>query len=226
MNTPKKSTPRFRLLLLNIEILRFQRNNTSNTSTNIYDYELEPFTITPRADIVTLIENSDETQNDYFLSLHKALLRNSVGLYVTVSPQKIIDLPKLIVKNSSERVSELFVSHPAQVTEKLSSSENIPKVQSKNDSLSKTSTDASDSNIVTKPPKKSKAKKEPDILTRKLSELHLDNELELRLLASGYRTIQDLIPNKSVLDLDRNKILNRKNRRQIKTIFKKLKILE
>ena len=67
-------------------------------------------------------------------------------------------------------------------------------------------------------------KKEADIATIKLSELKLDKEIEFRLTAAGYVTVQDLLPNVSKSDLTSNAILNRKSRREIEARLKQRKV--
>lgn len=68
--------------------------------------------------------------------------------------------------------------------------------------------------------KKAPPKREVDLAAIQLSELNLDKEIELRLTAAGYITVQDLLPNKSKGDLSDNAILNRKSRREIQARLK------
>lgn len=189
--------------------------------TNIYDFELA-HPIAPRADIVTLTETDTEG-----ISLHEALLRNSVGLYTSELPQKMVPLP--VNTDTSAQVSELSAPHTVQTSPELSKSENIPEIaqiQPENEpNVQEKSISFNDSDIVTKPPAKKVAKKKkPETATINLSELNLDKEVELRLTAAGYITVQDLLPNGSKSDLVGNKILNRKSRREIEARLKQRKV--
>lgn len=179
--------------------------------TNVYDFELA-YPIVPRANIVTLTENATEDE-----SLHEALLRNSVGLYTTELPQKMVTIPTMEITPVIQAPSELSIS------------ENVPEaVQIQQDNkpfCQEESRIGHNMDTVKKPPsKKVIKKKEADIATIKLSELKLDKEIELRLTAAGYVTVQDLLPNVSKSDLTSNAILNRKSRREIEARLKQRKV--
>jgi len=202
--------------------------NQNDSLTNIYDFELE-HPITPRADVVTLTENL--TNNS---SLHNALLRNSVGLYVTELPQKPIPLPSL---NASENRNsqQVLITTDLQKTDGApqeripsSSTEELGAAAGKGVTPSTESHDISSDNIIPSGEKnisKKKAKAPIDMSALQLSELKLDKDIETRLLSAGYNTIQDLIPNRLKSDLLSNTILNRKSRREIEARLKQRKIL-
>ena len=187
--------------------------------TNIYDFELA-YPIAPRADIVTLTETDTDGG-----SLHEALLRNCVGLYTTELPQKMVPLPTNT--NPPSHAPELSAPPAVRSAPELPKSENVPEavqIQPVNGPMSKeTSSGANNSDIVTKPSAK-KVTKKIDTATINLSELNLDKEVELRLAVAGYMTVQDLLPNGSRRDLADNKILNRKNRREIEARLKQRKV--
>lgn len=122
--------------------------NQNDSLTNIYDFELE-HPITPRADVVTLTENL--TNNS---SLHNALLRNSVGLYVTELPQKPIPLPSL---NASENRNsqQVLITTDLQKTDEApqeripsSSAEELGAAAGKGVTPSTESHDISSANII------------------------------------------------------------------------------
>lgn len=195
---------------------------------NIYDFELA-HPITPCADVVTLTENA--TSNG---PLHDALLRNSVGRYVTEEPQKTVPFPE---PNEEENTvfSPLLAAIeskepelPAQETRVSSATEEARKVipeESHSSSAEKqndfqNSTTSSREKVSQK--KKSKVAIDASILH--LSELKLNKDIEVRLIGAGYITIQDLVPNKLKSDLVSNPILNRKSRREIEARLKQRKI--
>ncbi len=181
-----------------------------DSHTNIYDYELSQ-PITPRADIVTLTEN--DVNN---LELHEALLRNTVGRYVTENPQKFVELPLPEIQADAEAVP------PEPLCQPENAAQTIYKYPSEKNTLqSHSERDNSDKKAVRK---KISQKKEVDIAAIALSELNLDKKIELQLTAAGYVTVQDLLPHKSKADLDNNVILNRKSRRKICARLKQRKV--
>lgn len=196
----------------------------SDVLTNIYDYELSN-PITPRANIVTLTENAVNNEN-----LHDALLKNAVGLFVTETPLKPVPLPIIHSSNAPEAMSILTVptnteSHVAPSIKTVS-----PKQTSSLDGGLPTPNDIQGRLPVTpNPPVKKdstnkKKKSAIDLGELQLSELSLDKDLEARLIAAGYSTVQDLVPSKKKSDLQENPILNRKNRREIEAKLKQKKI--
>jgi hypothetical protein len=199
--------------------------------TNIYDFELAT-PITPRADIVTLTENEEDN-----ISLHDALLRNSVGIYVTETVQKPAPLP---VPHSTDAptpqatvVAPSRLETPIAHTNALESS--VRPSAALNDASPSSTVNKRDGSfgIAISPRRKDAAK---DAAKKKskvavvideiqLSELNLDKDIEARLIAAGYTTIQDLVPNKKRNDLLSISILNRKIRREIEAKLKQRRIL-
>ena len=186
-------------------------------ATNIYDFELAN-PIMPCANIVTLTENVISNQ-----SLHDALLKNAVGLYVTEITQRPIPLPILddldvshlppvSVEENTDHQASVVTSHDTNTTGKVETTSNLD-----------------DTAKVTVPiPKKDSQKKKKmptlDLSEMHLSELSLEKDLETRLIAAGYVTIKDLVPNRKKEDLLSNSVLNRKNRREIEAKLKLRKI--
>ncbi len=206
-----------------------ETENQRDCLTNIYDFE-QVHPITPRAEIVTLTENS--TDNSL---LHDALLRNSIGLYITESPQKAISLPLF---NEAENINphqrlnitepqehelnhqeNIVALHTKDLSAETSRETTLPSVESKNISPSNTIHSG----------KRNGQKQNPkvtiDISALPLSGLNLDKDIETRLIGAGYTTVQDLVPNKLKSDLISNPILNRKSRREIEARLKQRKIL-
>lgn len=195
--------------------------------TNIYDFELaQP--ITPRADIVTLTENTVDNTD-----LHDALLRNSVGLYVTEPTQKPVPLPMPNIAKESMQLADNDVPSSFEGSTARSIKQDNPEKQ--RITLGETSTqeeacelnEADRTTILAgkKGVSRKKAKDTGDIGELLLSELKLDKDIEARLVAAGYTTIRDLIPNKEKNDLLSNPILNRKSRREIEARLRQRRIL-
>ncbi len=206
-----------------------ETENQRDLLTNIYDFE-QVHPITPRAEIVTLTENS--TDNSL---LHDALLRNSIGLYITESPQKAISLPLF---NEAENINphqrlnitepqehelnhqeNIVALHTKDLSAETSRETTLPSVESKNISPSNTIHSGKRNG------QKQKPKVTIDISAFPLSGLNLDKDIETRLIGAGYTTVQDLVPNKLKSDLISNPILNRKSRREIEARLKQRKIL-
>lgn len=198
----------------------------SDGLTNIYDFELEN-PIAPRANVITLTENSVNNT-----ALHDALLRNTVGLFVTESLQKPIPLPLshdieppiIQSTNSASSLPDAPVIHK-QISESpiqlhATTAEQSPP--NANESQNTTS------EIIVAPVKKSVSQKKQkttiELSEQRLEVLSLDKSLETKLIAAGYTTLQDLVPNKEKNDLLSNSILNRKNRREIEAKLKQRKI--
>lgn len=201
-----------------------ESENQEDSLTNIYDFELEN-TITPRANVITLTETLIDN-----VAIHTALLKNSVGLYVTETIQKPVPLPishrtedatpldndvqsrseRLAVHNGKEHAEKIGTALNSALTAESSNKQRDPirnKLLQHDRTLRK------------------KAKGSEDIGKIKLSELKLDKDIETRLMVAGYVTVQDLIPNKEKNDLLMNPILNRKCRREIEARLKQRKIL-
>ena len=197
--------------------------------TNIYDFE-QVHPITPRADIVTLTENlTDNTL------LHDTLLRNSIGLYITETPQKPIPLPSINYAQNVNSQPTMDILEPQGP--KLIRQEDVALSHTKDLSaatLGKTPLHSMESqNIFSSNTKfldkrsiqKEKAKATIDISVLPLSGLNLDKDIEAKLIRAGYITVQDLVPNKLKSDLASNPILNRKSRREIEAKLKQRKVL-
>lgn len=198
--------------------------NQIDTLTNVYDFEFgRP--IIPRADIVTLTE-SVEGNN----ILHHTLLRNTVGLYATVKYLKPLPLPTL--RSASRHDSFLDGSHVTARTQiSVDNETNQPTQTSIRENkmvhsigtightidLSSKAADSVSTN-------KNKRKATIDLAEMPLSELLLDKDVETRLIAAGFTTLYDLVPNKSKKDLTSNSILNRKNRREIEARLKERRV--
>jgi hypothetical protein len=192
-------------------------NIKNDLHTNIYDFELTN-PITPRADIVTLTENTTDNA-----SLHALLLRNTVGLYTTEIPQKMLPLPT---------DAEITLQEP--VLQKSAAVQELPAVSNQEDTPKTIQPNPDDNSTQPISPPKSApsaiiTKKEPkrqhaNTGSINISALKLDKDIELKLAAAGYITVQDLLPNYSKNELKNNIILNRKSRRKIEARLKLLKI--
>ena len=194
-------------------IFNGQSNLPRDAYTNIYDFELSQ-RIMPRADIVTLTENSVNN-----LELHEALLRNTVGLYVTEIPQKLVSFPA--DEKPSDAVQTGADTVLAEMHQQQGNAESPPIIYGRSiaEKISQVAPKPFSTGITTTN-KKAPPKREVDLAAIQLSELNLDKEIELRLTAAGYITVQDLLPNKSKGDLSDNAILNRKSRREIQARLK------
>ena len=174
-----------------------QSDEEKDKITNIYNFELREETITPRADIITLTEN--ETGNDL---LHETLFKNSIGRYITNSPQKTLIMRD---KREGERV------YPYK---EINEGEKVrTEVEDKKEQASETPENAA--KIV------SQAK---DSLSLTIDALQLNKDLERSLTEAGYRTIKDLLPNQTKADLKNNLLINRQGRREIEAKLKKKRI--
>lgn len=195
--------------------------------TNIYDFELAN-PITPHAEVVTLTESAVDN-----VAIHDALLRNSVGLYVTESSQKSVPLP---MPHIAEVPMQPTDDIPPNKSDTLTVYGNGQDTSEKSNATLDTASPLETANILDESirtaisprqkdiPKK-KSKSSMDIGKVQLSELNLTKGIEARLIAAGYTTIQDLVPNKEKNDLLSNSILNRKSRREIEAKLKQRKIL-
>ena len=200
---------------------------------NIYDYELTN-SITPKAEIVTLTENSTENH-----ALHEVLLHNSVGLYLSHPPRRAIQLPRpesppeTLRKPTRAEASQPAAASPGNNTTAVPPVE-LPVVPEHNAVPS----DAPHSNnssrpsdkphLITQPQqtaKKRKAKTDSDPMLQDISILKLDNNTVSRLKETGIVTVGDLVPNRSKHDLTDNPLLNRKLRREIEARLKSLKVV-
>ena len=195
----------------------------SDGATNVYDFELAK-PITPCANIVTLTENA--VNNGV---LHDALLKNAIGLFVTDTSQKPVPLPV---------PSGLQANQPPSMVATPIKAESIDTLEKAVDSteqalLPKTveipsheqgEKAVADSKVNKKDVPKKKKKTSVDLSELQLSELSLEKDLEARLIAAGYSTIQELVPNKEKNDLQSNPVLNRKSRREIEAKLKQRKV--
>ena len=201
--------------------------------TNIYDFE-QVHPITPRADIVTLTENlTDNTL------LHDTLLRNSIGLYITETPQKPIPLPSInYAQNVNSQLTmdilepqepklirqeDVALSHTKDLSAATLGKTPLHSMESQN--IFSSNTKFLDKRSIQKEKAKAKAKATIDISVLPLSGLNLDKDIEAKLIRAGYITVQDLVPNKLKSDLASNPILNRKSRREIEAKLKQRKVL-
>ncbi len=206
-------------LIVGLCIFNGQSDIATDSYTNIYDHELTQ-RITPRADIVTLTENSINNAE-----LHEALLRNSVGLYTTEIPQKIVPLPA----NTESQLPGMDQVETPVVTDLSTSSQQgateTTEFREDESSVRHTvQTNLTIPNSAIKIPSKANGKNNVDIATIKLSELKLDKKIEEQLALAGYVTVRDLLPNGNKSDLAGNTILNRKCRREIEARLKRYKV--
>ena len=131
--------------------------------------------------------------------------------------------------NHTSLVPESSATHEVPASLEFSESSNVSedsRVRPEKESVfKKTVAGTNNSNVVIKPSAKNQAKqKKTDISTINISELNLGKDIECRLTAAGYMTVQDLLPNGSISDLAENKMLNRKSRREIEARLKQRKI--
>lgn len=191
---------------------------STDSYTNIYDFMLSE-QIIPRADIVTLTENAVNN-----LDLHEALLRNTVGLYVTETSQKSVSLPlntelQIQEELSKQTISAQDLSKPLYESE-FSQSASLSGGQPDTFQPVQDGFDPAAKTLI----KKAFQKKEVDISKINLTELKLDKDTERRLITAGYVTVKDLLPNKLKSELIKNTILNRKSRREIEARLKHRKV--
>ena len=198
--------------IIGLCIFNGQSSLLRDACTNIYDFELSR-RITPRADIVTLTENSVNN-----LELHEALLRNAIGLYVTEIPQKPAALP---VEEKPEEAAppKGGAAEEPHRQQELPEAAQTPHEHHTEESPAPTVPETSGAGT-TAVKKRSSPKKAVDMAAIPLSELSLDTEIQQRLTAAGYRTVQDLLPNRAKADLTGNAVLNRKSRREIQARLK------
>lgn len=195
--------------------------------TNIYDYELAN-PITPRAEVVTLTESAVDN-----VALHDALLRNSIGLYVTESSQKPVPLPTPhITEVPTHPADDVPPNKPNTSTTHRNDQDTPEKsIATPNEASTPEAVNVLDESVRTAIPPhqkdvpKKRSKNSVDISKIQLSELNLTKDIEARLIAAGYTTIQDLVPNKEKNDLVSNSILNRKSRREIEAKLKQRRIM-
>ena len=165
--------------------------------------------------------------------MHDALLRNSIGRYVTEEPLKTVLLlasddeenttpsPALAVvepKEPEKSAQGNTASSPAEDSGTTPEESHSPFVERQNVSQNSTMTSREKGSQKKNPPKAI------DTSALHLSVLKLDKDIEARLIGAGYTTIQDLVPNKLKSDLVSNPILNRKSRREIEARLKQRKI--
>lgn len=198
-------------------------NDQASTSTNVYDFELET-PITPCANIITLTETSGDSSE-----LHRALLRNAVGIYASESPLAPVPLP--ISRHAAYHAPTPSFVYDTNVHSLERDNTYSSKLLSASDKNTRSSdySNMLDTARVEKESNsflnESKKRKGAIILSElPLSELHLDKTVEEKLISAGYTTLRDLVPNKEKNDLISNPILNRKNRREIEARLKQRRV--
>lgn len=212
-----------------------QSNVDDDKMYNIYDFKLAN-AISPKAEIVTLTENSIDNR-----ALHEVLLHNSVGLYVSHPPRRTMLLPRPDplpeVPNRSQQIEEPQVPVPSSgntttipvaTTVELPAASVLDVVGSTSPIVASlvTGTPATDAESSQKQAsKKKKGKSESNPMLLDIAVLKLDKNTAARLQESGITTIGDLVPNRSKHDLADNPILNRKLRREIEARLKALKVV-
>lgn len=214
-------------------------NGQSDTDTdkayNIYDFDLAN-TISPKAEIITLTENSTENR-----ALHEVLLHNSVGLYLSHPPRRVIQLPRpesspeTIRKPTRAETPQALTASPGNDTTVTAA----PPVElpvtpmhnampSDSPMVNNPSSLSSNAPNLIAPPKQSakqKAKIDSSPMLEDIAVLKLDKNTVTRLQEAGIITIGDLVPNRSKHDLANNPLLNRKLRREIEARLKALKVV-
>lgn len=212
-----------------------QSNVDDDKMHNIYDFELAN-TISPKAEIVTLTENSIDNR-----AIHEVLLHNSVGLYVSHPPRRAMLLPRPNplpeVLNKSQQIEEPQVPALSSgntatipvVTPVELPAASVPDVGgSASPVVASPVTGTPATNDISSPKqasKKKKGKSESDPMLLDIAVLKLDKNTAGRLQESGITTIGDLVPNRSKHDLADNPLLNRKLRREIEARLKALKVV-
>lgn len=212
-----------------------QSNVDDDKMHNIYDFELAN-TISPKAEIVTLTENSIDNR-----ALHEVLLHNSIGLYVSYPPRRTMLLPQLgSIPETSRRPQLEEESHTPAVS--IGNTPTVPAeppaelpAPSVHDSVVSDLPEVPNPSIEipvetgSSPPqkpasKKKKGKTENNPMLMDIAILKLDKNTATRLQEAGITTIGDLVPNRSKHDLADNPLLNRKLRREIEARLKALKV--
>jgi len=203
---------------------------------NIYDFEMAN-AISPKAEIITLTENSTENH-----ALHEVLLHNSVGLYLSHPPRRTIQLPRPESLPESIRkptrvempqVSAAPSGNDATATEapptELPETVARNSVPSGSPKVDATPALPSGTPSLSVPPRqpvdKKKVKNDSDPMLEDISVLKLDKNTVSRLREAGITTIGDLVPNRSKHDLSDNPLLNRKLRREIEARLKAVKVV-
>lgn len=208
-----------------------QSNDDNDKAYNVYDFELTN-AISPKAEIVTLTENSIENY-----ALHEVLLHNSVGLYLSYPPRRAIQLPRINV--SSEMVHKPVQGKTNQAADNspnndratltgvtqeqtdpyehidILTEKEVDSLPLENTTISTGIWPVAGKNLV-------KQNNEPMLLG--IEVLKLDNSIVAGLHKDGITTIGELVPNRSKYDLTANPLLNRKLRREIEGKLKGLKI--
>ncbi len=195
---------------------------------NIYNFELVN-SISPKAEIVTLTENSTENR-----VLHEVLLHNSVGLYLNHSPRRVIELPipdsspeaqHMLYQTESYESNTAILAAPPLAPAVASVDHILPsnslEIKTSSSSTSDEPVRASQNPQIAKR-KKNKSKNDPSLLD--ISVLKLDQITVSKLHEVGITTIGSLVPNRSKQDLANSSLLNRKLRREIEARLKSLKV--
>lgn len=222
--------------IIGLCVFNGQSDTDIDKAYNIYDFE-QANSISPKAEIITLTENSTDNH-----VLHEVLLHNSVGLYVSHPPRRTMLLPRpdslLEVPDRSNQMEgplapavsaentcaipvEPLVDSPVTSVHNTSSS-NSPKDSNPPTEMSAEESTAFPQNQ-TSTKKKGESKRNPMLLD--IAVLKLDKNTTIRLQEAGIATIGDLVPNRSKHDLTDNPLLNRKLRREIEARLKALKVV-
>lgn len=213
-----------------------QSDNADDKMHNIYDFELAN-AISPKAEIVTLTENSMDNR-----ALHEVLLHNSVGLYVSHPPRRTMLLPRLdllpetsqmfqqaeepqVPTVSTNNVSVVPVEPPVEQPSTFVYNAVVPdSPKDPNPSIEiATETGSISPNKQVSKKRKGKAERNPMLLD--IETLKLDKNIATRLLEAGITTVGELVPNCSKHDLTDNPLLNRRLRREIEARLKTLKVV-
>ena len=222
--------------IIGLCVFNGQSDVDADKAYNIYDFEMAS-SISPKAEIITLTENSTDNQ-----ALHEVLLHNSVGLYSSHPPRRPIQL--LRPEPAPETLRNPLRAETPQASNTPSGNDapnlppspmESPKTPTHTSTLADPPTvknlSSPDSDVPSliattkQPTKKKNAKTESDPMLQDIAVLRLDKNTVSRLREAGITTIGDLVPNRNKQDLADNPLLNRKLRREIEARLKALKIV-
>jgi len=173
-----------------LTIINGLSNCLNDGVTPVYDYSKNPYSMDPSAVIVTLTENSLSNK-----TIHRALLRGITGSVLLNNSFQSLPLPNNDV-NEIEQLDlsiEINDDHPESIEE---------------------------TPIIVQPREKKKKEGTQSVYERELTSLPFRDGLGEYLEGLGYKTVADLLPNKTFADVDNIQGLNRDKRRYIKAVIK------
>ena len=204
-------------------IMNGQSDKDLDGLTNIYEFGPDPSAIRPRAEILTLTENSEDNRD-----LHRVLMRDVLGRYEGALEKHYNYALEPRNTETALKKDEVIKPEPESEYKIISTFTVIPPedTRKKQKETPVSERETSDEKALKLP--HSRETKVIDKKAIKISELSFKREqkgLREFLSVAGIETVGDLVPNFSEEDLNQIPGMNRERRRQIKAVLKEKRIV-